>query len=201
MLDVILDTLIDALKLLPFLFITFLLMEYIEHKLSKKNKKIIESSGKFGPIIGSLLGSIPQCGFSVAATNFYAMKIISMGTLISIYLSTSDEMLPIMLSNGTDIVTILKIIGLKVVIGIIFGFIIDLIFKNKTNHHEIEDYCKDHHCDCKHSIIKSSLCLVIRTSMRFLYKQLMILKQYCKNVWRENCIFLIDNNCKIIREN
>lgn len=157
MLDVLLDTIIDALKLLPFLFLTFLLMEYIEHKLSKKSQNVIEKAGKFGPLIGGLLGAIPQCGFSVAATNFYAMRILSIGTLIAIYLSTSDEMLPIMLSNGSDITTVLKIVGLKLIIGVIIGFIIDFIFRFKKNNDEIKHFCNEEHCDCEHGILKASL--------------------------------------------
>ena len=94
MLDVILDTLIDALKLLPFLFVAFLIIESIEHKLSNKSKKVITKAGKVGPLFGSLLGAVPQCGFSVMATNLYVTRIITLGTLISVYLSTSDEMLP-----------------------------------------------------------------------------------------------------------
>ena len=153
MLDIILDTLLDALKLIPFLFIAFLLMEYLEHKIN--NKKIINSS-KFGPLIGGILGAVPQCGFSVAATNFYAMRIISVGTLISIYLSTSDEMLPIMLSGGVSILTVLKIIGFKALIGIIFGFIIDLIFRKRESV-AIKDFCDEEHCHCEHGILKSTL--------------------------------------------
>ena len=129
MLDVIVDTLLDGIKLIPFLFIAFLILELLEHKLSGKNKKIIEKSGKFGPIIGSMLGAFPQCGFSVAATNFYATRIITLGTLISIYLSTSDEMLPLLISEGVDIKLIIKVLGIKILIGMISGFIIDLIFR------------------------------------------------------------------------
>ena len=97
--EIILDTLLDSLKIIPFLFIAFLIIELIEHKLTNKNKEIITKSKKIGPIIGSLLGVIPQCGFSVMATNLYITRIITLGTLISIYLSTSDEMLIIMLSK------------------------------------------------------------------------------------------------------
>ena len=108
MLDIILDTLLDGVKLLPFLFIAFLIIEALEHKLNKKNKKVISKAGKFGPAFGSLLGAIPQCGFSVMATNLYATRIITIGTLIAIYLSTSDEMLPIMISEHTNILLLLK---------------------------------------------------------------------------------------------
>ena len=158
MLDVILDTLIDAVKLLPFLFVAFLLMEFFEHKLSNKNKTIIKKSGKFGPLLGGLLGAFPQCGFSALATNLYVGRIITLGTLISIYLSTSDEMLPIMLSEGTNIDIIIKLISIKVIVGIIFGFIIDLLFrKTKIEIDHIHDLCDDEHCDCEHGIIKSSI--------------------------------------------
>ena len=96
--DVFADALIDNLKILPFLFLTFLLMEYLEDKMQEKTKTTLKNAGKIGPLWGSLLGIIPQCGFSAAASNLYAGRVITMGTLISIYLSTSDEMLPIIIS-------------------------------------------------------------------------------------------------------
>src|SRR5574344_2059804 len=152
MLDVIIDTLIDTLKLMPFLFIAFLVLELIEHKLSDSSKNKIKKSGKFGPLVGAIFGAFPQCGFSAAATNLYAARVISVGTLIAIYLSTSDEMLPIMLTSNVPIGTILSIIGLKVLIGMIFGFIIDFIMRNRTTSNDIKD-----HCDCEHSILLSSI--------------------------------------------
>ena len=119
MLDVIIDSLIDVLKLIPFLFIAFLILEYIEHKMSKKNEKVLVNNKKTGPIIGGVLGAFPQCGFSAMATKLFSSRVITLGTLIAVYLSTSDEMLPILISNGTNITAILKIIGIKVIIGII----------------------------------------------------------------------------------
>ena len=157
MVDIILDTLIDGIKLLPFLFIVFFVLEYIEHKVSKKNKQIIEKSGKYGPFIGAILGMFPQCGFSVAATNLFSARVITFGTLIAIYLSTSDEMLPILLSNGLPITFILKIMLIKVIIGMIAGFIIDYLLKNKISLKSIHDICEEEHCDCKHSLIKSTI--------------------------------------------
>ena len=156
MLDVIVDTLLDGIKLIPFLFIAFLILELLEHKLSCKNKKIIEKSGKFGPIIGSMLGAFPQCGFSVAATNFYATRIITLGTLISIYLSTSDEMLPLLISEGVNIKLIIKVLGIKILIGMISGFIIDLIFRKKEKNH-IHDFCEEEHCNCKNGVLISTI--------------------------------------------
>ncbi len=162
MYNILLDTIIDCIKLLPFLFITFIIIELIEHKLNKHIENIIAKSKKFGPIIGAFLGSIPQCGFSLVATNLYITRIITLGTLISIYLSTSDEMIPIMLSHKTNISIILKIVVIKILIGIIFGIIIDLIFK-KNNKKINYDICESIHCDCKHSIILSSIKHTIKT--------------------------------------
>lgn len=155
--DIILDTLIDGVKLLPFLFITFLLMEYLEHKMSNKSKKIVKKSGKFGPLIGGILGAFPQCGFSVAATNLYATRIITIGTLISIYLSTSDEMLPILISEKSNISLIIGVLLIKVITGIIFGFIIDFILRKKEEKYEIKEFCNEEHCHCDHGIFLSTI--------------------------------------------
>lgn len=156
MLDIIVDTLIDLLKLLPFLFVAFLILEFIEHRLSNKNKDKISKAGKLGPLVGSLLGAVPQCGFGSMATNLYAARVISLGTLISIYLSTSDEMLPIMLSKNVEISFIIKILSIKVLVGLVCGFIIDMFYRKKETNH-IVDMCEDEHCDCEHGILKSSL--------------------------------------------
>ena len=160
MLEVVKDTLIDSIKLLPFLFITYLIMEYIEHRTSNKAKETIKKSGKFGPFIGSLLGIVPQCGFSVSATNLYAGRVITLGTLIAVYLSTSDEMLPIMLSEAVPISTILIILGIKFAIGIIAGFLIDLvlrILKKNQEEEKIVDICEKEHCHCENGILKSAI--------------------------------------------
>lgn len=157
MTDAILDALIDSIRILPFLFITYLIMEYLEHKTSEKSKNAIKKSGKFGPIFGGLLGAIPQCGFSVSATNLYAGRVITLGTLISIYLSTSDEMLPILISNGTNLGLVLKIIAIKIVIGIIAGFLIDLVFRKKPKEENIHNLCEHEHCHCEEGILKSSI--------------------------------------------
>jgi len=161
MLEIIEETLIDAIKLLPFLFITYLLMEYIEHKTSQKSKETIKKSGKFGPAVGSFLGIFPQCGFSVSATNLYSARVITLGTLIAVYLSTSDEMLPIFISEAVPIPIILKILGIKFLIGIIAGFAIDfvvrIINKNKNEEEKIVDLCEKEHCHCEHGIAKSAL--------------------------------------------
>ena len=106
MMDCIMDGLIDTLKLLPYLFVTFLLLEWLEHKLSKKNQKILQKNQKYGPLIGSFLGALPQCGFSTMASQMFSNRVITIGTLIAVFLSTSDEMLPIMLSEKINILSI-----------------------------------------------------------------------------------------------
>lgn len=158
-------SLLDSIKLLPFLFLAFLIIELIEHKLSNKTKKIISKSGKLGPILGSLLGLIPQCGFSVVATNLYITRIVSLGTLISIYLSTSDEMLIILLSKNAPISTILPLLLVKFIIGMLSGFVIDFIFRNKNKKKETYSICKEEHCGCEHeeNLFKSSLIHTIKT--------------------------------------
>lgn len=154
--EILLDTFIDSIKLLPFLFVTFLLMEYLEHRFSNKSNNIINKKNKFGPIIGSILGAFPQCGFGVSATNLYAARIITLGTLISIYLSTSDEMLPVLISEKSDFSLIASILIIKVIIGMVCGLVIDFIIKQKEES-KIEDFCLDKHCDCSHGILKSSI--------------------------------------------
>ncbi len=156
MLDIIMDTLIDVLKLIPFLFVTFLLLELFEHKFNKTTQEKISKAGKLGPIFGSLLGALPQCGFSTMATNMYAARVISLGSLISIYLSTSDEMLPIMISEQVAISEIVKILLFKIVIGMICGFIIDLVLRKKEKEH-IKDICEEEHCHCEKGILRSSI--------------------------------------------
>ena len=158
--EIIEHTVIDSIKLVPFLFLTYLLMEYIEHKTSNKVRNAIQKSGKLGPLLGGLVGIVPQCGFSVSATNLYAARVITLGTLISVYLTTSDEMLPILISENISIVTILTILGIKLVIGIVAGFIIDFIAR-KLNKNKLEekivDICEHEHCHCENGIVKSAL--------------------------------------------
>ena len=174
--DCILDGIIDTLKLLPFLFIVFLLLEFIEHKLSNKSKKILLKHKNKGPIIGGILGGLPQCGFSAMASNLYSARVITIGTLIAIFLSTSDEMLPIMISKKVNIVIILSIILFKVIVGIIVGLIVDFIYKQKEdNHNHIHDLCDDDHCHCDDdNILKSSIIHTLKTAFFILIASLLI---------------------------
>ncbi len=164
MLEILEDTIIDSLKLIPFLFITYIIMELIEHKAEGKTENIMKNAGKFGPVLGAIIGVVPQCGFSAAAANLYAAKIITRGTIIAIFLSTSDEMLPILISHGTNVVLILEILAIKVAIGIIAGLVIDFIINKskkiikKNEQDEIHKICEHEHCNCEEDgIIKSSV--------------------------------------------
>ena len=155
--EIIIDTLVDSLKLLPFLFVAFFIIELIEHKLDKKNKDLIAKNTKFGPTIGALLGLVPQCGFSVMATNLYVTRIISLGTLIAIYLSTSDEMIPILLADGSSFKTIALILSIKFIIGMLSGYFIDLFLRKQKKPKKDYEICENENCHCEKSLLVSSL--------------------------------------------
>jgi hypothetical protein len=163
--DVILDTLIDGFKLLPFLFITYLIMEYLEHRTGDKTQQIVQKAGKFGPLFGGIIGAFPQCGFSAAASNLYAGRVITLGTLIAIYLSTSDEMLPLFISsNEIAADRMVKIIAIKAALGIFYGFLVDFILRSYRRYKKraendpvrIEELCKREHCHCEEDSPKIS---------------------------------------------
>ncbi|MCR4901894.1 MAG: arsenic efflux protein [Butyrivibrio sp.] len=179
LIDVIKDTGIDALKILPFLFVTYLLMETLEHHAGEHTQELVEKSGHFGPLLGGLFGVIPQCGFSAAASNLYAGRVITLGTLIAIYLSTSDEMLPLLISAQVPLSMMLYTLLIKAVIGIIAGFIIDFIIHryHKIRNMSLNDplqidaLCEKEHCHCEEDesnagIFKSAL---VHTVHIFIY--------------------------------
>lgn len=170
MFDIIADTLLDTIKLVPFLFLTYLAMEYLEHKAGEKTAHMVRKAGKWGPLIGGLAGAVPQCGFSAAASNLYAGRVISLGTLLAIYLSTSDEMLPILISERAPVSLMVQIVAVKAVIGIVAGFVVDAIMRGHSlsgeahghhhrekqghhhdheEHYHIHEICEHDHCNCE----------------------------------------------------
>lgn len=163
MLDVLLDAVMDSIKILPFLFLAYLAMEWIESRENERTVRIIRKSGRFGPVVGSVLGVLPQCGFSAAAANLYAGRVITAGTLLAVFLSTSDEMLPILLSEtakGLSALVIVKILVLKAGVGMIAGLLVDLaVRRNHTAGEElhIHDLCEHDHCHCERGIWYSAL--------------------------------------------
>lgn len=154
-LDVFLDSLIDSLRLLPFLFLTYLAMECLEHWTGGKMQEIVRRSGKAGPAIGGFLGIFPQCGFSTAAANLYAGRIITLGTLLAVFLSTSDEMLPVMISENAGISLIAKILFMKLIFAVAVGFLADLLFSGKKEP-QIGHFCEKQHCHCERGIWRSA---------------------------------------------
>lgn len=165
-LDLLVDALIDNLKILPFLFLTFLLMEYLEDRMQESTRNKLKEAGKYGPLLGSLIGVVPQCGFSAAASNLYAGRVISLGTLIAIFLSTSDEMLPIMISNAASPKLIISVLMIKIVYGMIAGFAIDFmirkVLKLKEKEMDIHHFCEHEHCECGHGIVIPAIKHTIR---------------------------------------
>ena len=176
MLDCIMDGLLDTVKLLPYLFLTFIILEFLEHKLKGNNEKLLKKNKKFGPAVGGILGALPQCGFSSMASNLFSGRVITMGTLIAVFLSTSDEMLPIMLGEKVDIMLMLRIIGFKVLIGITVGYLVDLLYRKKIDKHmHIHEICDDEHCDCEHhGILLSSLIHTLKIGIFVLIANLAI---------------------------
>ena len=176
MLDCLLDGLMDTLKLLPYLFVTFIVLEFMEHKMSKKSQKILEKNQKFGPIVGGILGALPQCGFSSMCANLFSGRVLTMGTVIAVFLSTSDEMLPIMISEKADPMLLLRIVGFKVVVGIIVGLFVDFLYhQNHDKKDHIHDLCEHDHCSCEHeNLFLSSLKHTIKIGFFILIANLVI---------------------------
>lgn len=170
MLDAILDGVIDTVKIVPFLFISFFIIEILEHKLNS-NKKL-ERAGKLGPLFGSLLGIVPQCGIASIATNLYVTGIISVGTLISVFLSTSDEMIPILLSENVFLKFIFIVLAIKFLVGVASGFVIDLFYQKKNT----EDYslCEEEHCHCEEHIFISALKHTVNISLFILVVNILL---------------------------
>jgi len=156
-LHTLLHALIDTLKTVPFLFLAYLLMEYIEHKASDKMESAMRKIDKGAPAIGSALGCIPQCGFSASASNLYTAGIITEGTLIAVFLSTSDEALPILISSGGNGGAIWKLLLSKLAIGIVAGFTIDFIFKKMNIKKVPVDMCESCGCDEEKGILKPAI--------------------------------------------
>ena len=150
-LDVLSDAVIDTLKVLPFLFIAFLVIEFLEHKAQDKVKNLFTRAGSAGPFIGTLLGCIPQCGFSVMCANLYSSGIIALGTLVAVFLSTSDEAVILLAAAHNGSQEIFKLIVTKIVIALIFGYGIYFIEKKlhkEHHHHHSHDLCEHDHCGC-----------------------------------------------------
>ena len=161
MFAVLLDTVKDSARLLPFLFFTYLLMEELEHRTGKKTREYIRGAGKMGPVWGGILGLTPQCGFSAAASSLYAGRVITAGTLLAVFLSTSDEMLPVLISEAVPVQTIVKILAVKAGIAVVSGFLIEFLYtavlKKEEKEMDIHAVCEEEGCHCEDGIFRSAL--------------------------------------------
>ena len=154
--DVILDAVIDTLKIIPILLLVYLLVEFLTHHKEEPFAFLTKKKKYWGPMVGSLLGSIPQCGFSAAMADLYSLKKITLGTLFAVFIATSDEALPILLANPSAYKEMLILIGFKLAFALIFGYLIDIIIgykvlqksKMRFKNHKLN--CHDNHCGCKH---------------------------------------------------
>lgn len=155
--DALLDAFSDTLRILPFLFAAFLLLEAIEHYASQYSNRLLSKVGKTGPLVGAILGCIPQCGFSAAAANLYSGGLISPGTLLAVFLSTSDEAVLILFAHPGNEKTIALLLFSKVLIGVLAGFVIDFLFRNKKEEKQIEDMCKTCGCHEGNGIFRPAL--------------------------------------------
>lgn len=150
--DVFIDAIKDTLVLVPFLLVTYLVMETLEHSAEGKAEQLIRKAGTAGPAVGGLLGALPQCGFSAMAGTLYAGRLITAGTLVAVILSTSDELIPVFLAHQAPMPKLMAIVAIKVVIGVVVGFAADVVLRalHRTGdgHPHIRELCERAHCHC-----------------------------------------------------
>lgn len=157
-LHVVLHALKDSAMILPFLFLTYLLMELLEHKAGNGVEKAIKKAGKFGPLAGGVLGLVPQCGFSTVAAGFYAGRVVSVGTLLAVFLATSDEMIPVLLGARVGFGKILTVLGLKLGIAVLVGLLADLLLRRRKAELHVEGLCEEEGCRCGEAgVLRSTL--------------------------------------------
>ena len=157
--EVFLHALIDTAKVILFLFLTYLALEIIEHRATDKARRLMARAGGFGPLIAGAVGAVPQCGFSAVAANFYTGRVITLGALVAAFLSTSDEMFPVLLSENVGVGKILTIIIYKTAVGILVGFLIDLVLRllgRGRPEVNIDEIC-DGECHCEAGIVPSAI--------------------------------------------
>ena len=151
-LDVLVDGVVDTAKLLPFLFVTYLAMEALEHGMGPRSRRLVERAGVAGPIVGGAVGALPQCGFSAMAATLFSGRVVSMGTLLAVLLSTSDEMIPVFVAHGVAPERWGMVLALKVAVGIVCGLTLDaalrLLHLAGDGHTHIHELCEREHCHC-----------------------------------------------------
>ena len=163
--DSVWDAFLDTVKTVPFLWIAFLILEALEHYSNNLVNRALGKMGKAGPVAGALLGCIPQCGFSVTAANLYSGGVITLGTLLAVFLSTSDEAILVLLSHPGSGSTILKLLAGKLLIGIAAGLVIDFLFRKTKEHKHIGDLCGSCGCSDHGGILEPALRHTLRLSL------------------------------------
>ena len=152
LIDVLVDSVKDTAQLIPFLLVTYLAMEALEHTSEGRMQQAISRAGAAGPVVGALLGAVPQCGFSAMAATLFSGRVVTVGTLIAVILSTSDEMIPVLIAHHAPLSQMLAIVGTKAVVGLVAGFIVDLIARalgrSGDGHMHIHELCEREHCHC-----------------------------------------------------
>ncbi len=150
--DVLGESALDTLRLVPFLFVTYLAMEALEHASAERVQAVVGRSGAAGPVVGALLGAIPQCGFSAMAATLYAGRVVTAGTLVAVILSTSDEMVPVFLARQEPVGSLLAILAVKVVVGVVAGLLVDLVLRVRhragDGRPHISELCERAGCHC-----------------------------------------------------
>lgn len=162
------DAFLDSAKLLPLLFLIYFAVEYLEHENNNFMHHLFSKSKRLGPLLGAIFGTVPQCGFSVIASELYAKRAVTLGTLLAIFLATSDEAIPLMLAHPDRLPQLFALLGIKFVIAVFFGFLIDFIFKSRVEdmdcvhdhagHSHFHGNCESCHSDsvvftaCKHAV-------------------------------------------------
>lgn len=153
MLDWFLDAFLDSLKMLPFLYLIYLLIEVLEHKAGNRFPNLVGKTAGLGPLAGGLIGAVPQCGLAAASASLYSGRVITLGTLLAVFLSSSDEMLPILISEAVPVLRILKIVGVKIAIAVVSGYLVDLILLRRQRidqgaREEVQEAFEGFHCHC-----------------------------------------------------
>ncbi len=161
--EIVLDAILDCVRMLPFLFAAFLILETIEHYAQEKMERMLSKVQYGGPLVGALLGCIPQCGFSIIAASLYSGGVVTLGTLLSVFIATSDEAVLILLGHPGSQNVILPLLGVKIVIAVLAGYCVDFLSRRykRSGHmmeqHNIEEICMDCGCHESHGILRPAL--------------------------------------------
>lgn len=162
MIELIQDTLIDTAKMLPFLFVACLLVEYAEHRADGRLVRLLSRGGSVGFAVGAGLGLVPQCGFSAMAADLYSGHVISLGTLLAVFIATSDEAVLIFLSNPSALPLLGKLLIIKFCVALIVGFVVDYLLRGRLVHSGLMREKEPIECPCTHeegeeSVFKAAL--------------------------------------------